>query len=343
MTQNKSYLEANISKHSHFKLTDSSDVKPPKVLAFVHTPKTGGTNIDRLFYCLSDDDSNHQIYYKRFSVKRRKDRSPNLFSEGCTGGFPDSLQLSEERKLIKIDKERAVFSSHMPVGIHHKQGFEDTKYISIIRNPVERELCSINFDYQRGFLKIDSVEEKDKSVSDYSSTMIDNLQTRIIAGKEYMSGECTEETLKVAKENIDKKFLFVAPIEELNDAMSVLFCLYGKKDLTLASCKFQVTGDKIYDSVDIIPDKLRLELEEKTKFDRELHKYAKEKWKEFLEQNFISVEIDNDTEFYAMSPDTFITKKASIMSEEQISKHNKVQQDLLCVQQPHASKSSITR
>ncbi len=73
-----------------------------------------------------------------------------------------------------------------------------------------------NLAYQRGYIS------KSEAKHYLLHGRIDNVQTRIIAGEKYMSGECNAEVLHVAKQNIENHFLLAGVTEDTNKFLQVL-------------------------------------------------------------------------------------------------------------------------
>jgi hypothetical protein len=128
-------------------------------------------------------------------VPRKKGESPNKITENWIGGLAsfDIAMKSEPQAL----RELAVISGHFPFGIH-KHLERNPKYITLLREPIARVVSTTNFDYQRGYVNKESAK-------DYLlNAEIDNTQTRLLAGEEFMTGPCNDETFEAAKKNIEE-------------------------------------------------------------------------------------------------------------------------------------------
>lgn len=194
--KNISYASSKLKILPLFKLKNI-DLIDGLTIIFPHIPKVGGTSL------LQTIEPQSQISSKRFSVPRIKNVSPSLTTPNWLGSY---------------SKHRLI-NGHFPYGVHQ---FITNKYryIALVRSPLDREISALNFDYQRGFIK-----NKDDAHKYLFETTLDNPQVRMLAGKEHMSGECNEQTLNIAKANIDKNFLFIGVTEDTDSFIQVMLTL----------------------------------------------------------------------------------------------------------------------
>ena len=280
---------------------------------FLHTPKTGGTNLVNLVDAISSMDSDMVV--RKVSSPFIEGRSPTLFTEGHLGGLNTiTSNISDfNGKEVHLD----FISVHMPVPeleVESKVfGDHEIFYISLIRDPIERELSSTNFDFQRGYI------EKPDAVSHLLEKAIDNPQTRLLAGVSSMSGECTEITLERAKENIKNRFKFVAPTEDVETVMSIVANHFGIYNVAYA--RAQITGMKAITTQD---PELYAKLALKHKYDLELYDWIKKEWALWKKQNIeiISNKTHSKDAYLTLMPNFYEALNPVIMTLEQIEKYN---------------------
>ena len=306
MLANRSYVSSSIYAHDRVFVSDELKKAGQEDIVFVHIPKTGGTNIACLVNAIADSG---KVSYHRFAVKRQEGVSPNLFKLGGMGGYPDQATF----ETVKAQKSPRFISGHMPTGLIKEADFKG-RYITLVRDPVERAVSSINFDYQRGYLAEEDVETYARS------TMIDNLQTRLIAGKDYMDGECTEETYCEATRRIDKDFLFAAPTEAADSVTALVGALYDEKKV--ASARFQVTGDTLYD-VNFPPEHLESILTRRNRFDTRLHEHVVNEWVSFKSHHVTELQLYDEDTYLTLPPDMLKTKKWERLTIHEIEDFNR--------------------
>lgn len=206
---------------------------------------------------------------------------------------------------------------------------KESKYISLIRNPIERAISSTNFNYQRGFVS-------GEKINDYLiESEIDNPQTRILAGRSFTSGECNEEVLEIAKKNIEKHFLLVGLTEDTNTFIQALIAIQNWG--TFALVKSQVTGKKI---ISELPSELIEKLHNKHGYDMQLYEWVKTRWNDWKKDHIDTSmsHIDNE-KVICITSDFANTKKPSLLSIEEIKKYNdeisENENDLVEISQNH--------
>lgn len=271
---------------------------------FLHPPKVGGTNVVQVI------DSIQSVKSRRFPVPRIKDQSPILITEGWIGGL---ASLKEQCKKLHNDCDQYKFlSGHFPYGVH-KYLTKQYNYITLIRDPLSREISSVNFNYQRGYIK-----NKKQAIDHLFNIAIDNPQTRLLAGEEYMVGQCDEKTLEIAKLNLTKKFLLVGITEDTNTFIQALISILQLEPVALS--RAQITGKKI---IYKLPLKSQKQLLQKHKYDQDLYEYAKILWEEWKHTHIIGiVPIAESTKILTILPEFANTHKANYMTPLEIKKYN---------------------
>lgn len=109
---------------------------------------------------------------------------------------------------------RAVIG-HFWFGLHACVG-RPAQYITLLRDPVERTLSLYHYLHADGQVTLDDF------VVTPALKEVDNDQTRRIAGVDPGIGECTEEILRVAKNNLREHFTVVGVTERFEETLALL-------------------------------------------------------------------------------------------------------------------------
>lgn len=285
------------------KVTLKNKIFADNLIVFVHTHKTGGTNIEYLVKALAFDQGFKQI---RVFSQYKPGISHNAFIEGYIGGLKT---IKDNSRKFDCSKNGVKFiSGHMPLpdGNYFKAKVD---YISLVREPLDRALSLANFLYQRNFLKEDDFE-------DYLfNKEIDNLQTRFLAGEKYMTGECTEDVLKEAKKNIREKFKLVAPTEEVEVVMSVISSHFGVENVAYA--RGQISKAKLITKEN---HDLCERILERNQYDSKLYEFVQVHWNSWKNDNIESItdNTNNQTEYLTISSSFYQDKQVHYMNFSQI-------------------------
>ena len=276
-------------------------------LVLIHPPKTAGTNLSFYMTALSKRDPDFSV--ERLAVPRIANQSPNLIYQDWKGGLKGAEDILSKNPNALNDF--SFLSGHMPVGLDSMVN-TPCKYIGLVRDPVQREISSLNFDYQRAYIS------KEEASEYLRLTMIDNPQTRMLAGSKYFQGDCTEKTLEIAIENIEKSFLFIAPAFASFEAVQTLAAIYNQGAVALS--KSQVTGIKL---IETPSDELHDFLSKKHSLDVKLYEYVKTHWNNWKNENVSStVELQGTGSVLALTPQFATTKEPEIMTVSSIQNYN---------------------
>ena len=222
---------------------------PDEALIFVHMFKSGGNTLNRIM----DWEYNPlRIFsvngrYCRWSYKKLTECPPRVLSQ------------------------MRVFRGHMPFGLHRYLP-QPCTYITLQRDPVERTVSGyfarMNRVYHREHFK-----SKGISFEGYLRQFaLNNSQTKMIAGlgssQDFLAGECTEETLAVAKHNLSTQFTLVGITERFEETLALAKILLGWRIPNYTS--FNATQGR----PKAIEPGIRKMVEEFNRFDVELYRYA---------------------------------------------------------------------
>lgn len=279
-------------------------------IIFLHIPKTGGTNVDLLASVLT-------LHYQRLTVPRVPDISPIQITEGWMGGR-QRLQINPH--LLDALPESFFIAGHFPYGLHEFLSLP-VKYVTLVRNPIEREISTANFVYQRGYIQADAFE------SFLLDQLIDNPQVRLIAGKQAMSGPCTEEMYNQAVQNIEKDFLFAAPTEDVDTFIQVLASIQNWG--MIAYAPMQITNEKVIDKPDPL---LAGALAQKHQWDMRLYAWVKKQWEDYKRQTIVRQKpYSLEQSVLTLMPDFLSSREPRWLTVSEIEAHNNnhASQDLL--------------
>lgn len=289
-------------------------------IVFIQSAKTGSTNIIYLMKAIAQEQNFLQLGYSAPGLMG----SHTTFVEGFLGGLniikasPNNCDCS--KKNIKF------IYSHMPLPeVNYFNS--NVEYISLVREPLDRALSLVNFLYQRKYLEASEMENYILNIE------IDNLQTRFLAGEQYMRGKCTEATFEQAKQNIQNKFSLVAPTEEVRVVMAVLAEHFGV--INVASGNSQVTKVKLLNKENTeLCDKIK----QKDYFDSKLYDFVKENWNLWKEQHIDSVTENRNasSKYMVISSEFYQTRKISYMTLSEIDQSNELETDLTGVIQSYS-------
>ncbi len=230
---------------------------------FLHIPKCGGSTLQHLMAACAAAQNTR---YLRFVVR---DFFPGAYiGLGWTGAWKEVQRSARSRA------ESDHISGHFPFGVHR---FFDRphRYITLLRDPVRREVSSYNHMYQKGFIdgKIPLKQFIEQRL------VLDNPQVRMVAGIDAMSGACTEDTYQTAVGNLEREFTLVGIVEEADSFIRALLALNQWPPTAYA--RAQITAIKALQKAD---DPLATMISEYHSMDVRLHRYASQRWHAWKEQ-----------------------------------------------------------
>lgn len=232
-------------------VTHTNAAQSDKTLIFLHLPKCGGTTLNRIIEWEYDP-------LRIFSI----DPIFFLWSYQKLNRWPAS-------RLAKMQ----VLKGHMPLGIHRRLPQPFT-YITFLRDPVERVISAYYFakNYllhpkHRWISKL-TLEEYVRLSPNH------NVQTKYLSGREfvgdYHAGDCTEEMLAMAKENLVQHFSLVGLTERFDEGLAILKIIFGWQISKYA--KFNVTKTRLKKTN--LPANTVDFIKERNRFDVSLYDYG---------------------------------------------------------------------
>ena len=222
-----------------------------EALIFIHLPKCAGTTLNRIIEWEYDP-------MRVFSI------DPVLF-------------LWSYRKLNRWPADRLakmqVFKGHMPLGIHRRLPQPST-YITFLRDPVERVISAYYFA-RNYFLHPKHRWISKLSLEEYVRISPNhNVQCKYISGRAFVgdhhAGDCDEQVLEAAKENLNKDFSLVGLTERFDEGLAILKIMFGWEIAKYA--KFNVTKSRLKKTS--LPSATVELIAERNKYDVALYDYA---------------------------------------------------------------------
>jgi hypothetical protein len=198
-----------------------------RTIIFLHIPKTAGTTIQQ--------------------VIERNCRKGDIYTLGIDGWFDDFKSLPDSRK-ADIHLLRG---GHPGFGLHKYLPSPST-YFTFLRDPIERAISYYYWvqrdphHYAHDFVTASHMGLRD-FIESRQDTLVDNCQTRLLAGLEtgyeIGFGQCTTEMLESAKRNLEEYFAVVGLTEEFDATLILLKKAFGWRKL--AYVRQNVTPDRL--------------------------------------------------------------------------------------------------
>jgi len=223
------------------------------LLIYLHIPKTGGTTF-------------RDIIYRQYP-------SNNILTIPTlnqSNSIINNLSLNRE-------KELDIIQGHLKYGIHESLN-KDIKYFTIFRDPIKRVLSTYYYIIsQPNNPQNLSNNKKTMSIYDYINSGVNpfliNGQTQLIAGKKCLINDPliqSDELLKMAKNNINKNFIFTGTTEKFDESILLIKRILNWKNpyYSIAN-RTKIKPD--YNSIDI---EIRNFIKEHNRLDIDLYNYV---------------------------------------------------------------------
>lgn len=236
-----------------------------RLVIFVHIPKTAGTSL-------------------RIIIERNFDKQAIFTLDGRDPqkSIEQFNQLSQEEKASFF-----LVQGHGEFGALENLPHQHIKYITFVRDPVERVLSYYSYILSDAFRRPQAEKAESMSFKEYllskSDWQIDNHQTRMIAGNvgpEY--GACNEEVLERAKDNIIKYFHFVGLAERFDQSVLAMSRSLGWKTpfyKSLNRTKKRITQDTI-------DEEMKTLIRNENRFDLQLYEFVSSRFEISPEKPF---------------------------------------------------------
>ena len=222
-----------------------------EAIIFVHLPKCGGTTLNRLIEW-------------EYSPTRVFAIDPSFFRWSY-------------RRLLRVAPERLarmkVFQGHMPFGLHRMLPQKAT-YLTVLRDPIDRGLSEYYYALSR-VVHPEHRAMKRMSLDRYIQlTPYANVQTKLLAGQDsgydFLSGECTDDTLALAKQNLAAHFSIVGLTERFEETLALAKIRFRWRVQHYSS--FNVTRHRLQKHE--VPREIHDLIAERYKYDVELYRHA---------------------------------------------------------------------
>ena len=235
---------------------------------FLHIPKCGGTTLH--FIMLSGALLRGKSCIRHVITDIDQ---PVFICSGWVGAWNAAW-----KEKLQPPTNPAYYSGHYPFGVHENIT-KTCSYITLLRDPVSREISSFNHHYQKGFHNGD-ISLFERMIDD--KEFLDNPQVRMLAGASSMTGECDERTYQCAVNNLSNYFSLVGIVEKSGEFIQAMLAMNGWPATVYV--RAQITGIKAIESISL---QLTEKLYTYHKYDKRLHELIEEKWEQWKKVNII--------------------------------------------------------
>ncbi len=186
-------------------------------LIFTHIPKTAGTTLDHILSGIAS---------ARMQLHRRARGS--IYATAVDASEPVALRDFESWPDRALANCRYV-TGHLPFGQHRRLS-RPYFYVTVMRDPAARLLSKFRFGVERGFW----AEATPLELLFQQGQLVDNLQTRQIAGIADRETPCSAEIFNRALSNLRTEYAVVGVSERFDEMLKVLITLLGWPDVVYA-------------------------------------------------------------------------------------------------------------
>jgi len=224
---------------------------------FLHIPKTGGRSLQN-------------ILLRRYSSDQ--------VVINAHGHLDEMSEWPEERKrAIKYLQGHFIYGAHEYLP-------QECSYITMLREPVDRVISHYYFikrspDHPLNKMVLDQGMSLESYVTSGVCDEVSNDQARLVAGVSKESAINVSDMLKIAKQNIDDKFIVAGLVERFDETLMLL-----KKRLGLRNIFYGIRNQTVgRPHKEQIPEHILALINERNSADIELYAYANDKLAEMIE------------------------------------------------------------
>jgi len=226
-----------------------------KSIIFTHIQKTAGTSIFNELIAPNYDEKDIRWFWGGFGIKK--------------------LALTNT-------KQYKIFTGHMPYGIHHFIS-QKCDYITFLREPIARAISHYYFIkndvdwieqpnvYQKlhNDYSLSEIFNKTTTINPFKATLVDNMQTRFLAGYLYYNlPKNSELLLNKAKENLKNNYRVFGIQEKYSESIQAIASEFNWKHKP-SNKIYKVTKQK-----EVVDEETMKALKENHLLDIELYNYA---------------------------------------------------------------------
>jgi Galactose-3-O-sulfotransferase len=252
------------------KPTDEQATTKPTII-FLHMPRSGGTTLNRLI----------EWEYGPMSVFAV---DPHFYRW--------SYNTLTRSRAFDIPHLKAL-QGHMPFGVHALLNTPAT-YITMLRDPIDRVISEYYFrlHHPRRHPR-EHREVKTLGLEEYiRTTPRHNVQTKLAAGcrngYDFLEGECTADTLALAKHNLSRHFSLVGLTERFDESLALAKVMFGWEIRRHGS--FHV--ERRRPQTDRVPAGVRDLIRDRYRYDVALYEYGVTLFNEALAKHAAQVRVE---------------------------------------------------
>lgn len=216
-----------------------------------------------------------------------------------------------------------VFKGHMPFGLH-KLLPQPATYITILRDPIDRAVSEYHYALSRKIHPQHRTMKKLTLEEYIRTTPHSNVQTKLIAGLQngydFLAGECTDQTLATAMENLARHFSVVGPAERFDEALALAKLTFNWRIAHYAN--FNVTRSR--PGKDSVPSRTRELIAERYRFDLALYQRACSLFEQIAapHQQQLRIELENVRRAKALNSSQLLYYRAASAARKAICRVN---------------------
>jgi hypothetical protein len=198
-----------------------TDRREGPLTVFIHIPKTAGTTLVGVFR-------------NNFPPSGVRNLGNVFHGVGKVNPGP-VFKLRESAPTLTRDIH--LLGGHIPFGVHAFLS-DDTRYVTFLRNPVERTLSHyyrlLEIHRKNGISDLPEQPSLEQLLTE-REYLYDNLQTRMLSDEAEPFGEVTDEMLEQAKENLASSFVAFGLADRFDESLVLLKRGLGLKSIVYVS------------------------------------------------------------------------------------------------------------